>query len=110
MSNFFDSDIIQNELTNINRLQEDIYKNVLSFGFMNRDEKLKHIEKLNTLIEKQKVMYTRLSLSDDPKALEMKENIRKSLSLMGFSQDTDINLVFNSMVETIESLKEHLDD
>lgn len=110
MSSFFDSDIIRNELSYINKLQEDIYKSVLRFGFMNRDEKLKHIEKLNTLIEKQKVMYTRLSLSDDPKALEMKENIRKSLSMMGFSQDTDINLVFNSMVETIETLKKHLDD
>lgn len=110
MSSFFESDIIRNELSYINKLQEDIYKSVLNFGFMNRDEKLKHIEKLNTLIEKQKVMYTRLSLSDDPKALEMKENIKKSLIMMGFSQDTDINLVFNSMAETIESLKKHLDD
>lgn len=109
MSDFFDSDIIQNELKSINSLQEDIYKSVLNFGYMNREEKLKHIEKLNTLIEKQKIMYTRLSLSDDPKALEMKENIRKSISIMGFSPETNINTLFDSMKKTINSLKEYLD-
>jgi len=109
MSDFFDSDIIQNELKNINSLQEDIYKSVLNFGYMNREDKLKHIEKLNTLIEKQKIMYTRLSLSDDPKALEMKENIRKSIAIMGFSSDTNINTLFDSMKKTINSLKEYLD-
>jgi hypothetical protein len=108
MPDFFDSDIIQNELKNINSLQEDIYKSVLNFGYMNREDKLKHIEKLNILIEKQKIMYTRLSLSDDPKALEMKENIRKSISIMGFSPDTNINILFDSMKKTINSLKEYL--
>jgi hypothetical protein len=54
-------------------------------------------------------MYTRLSLSDDPQAVEMKENLRKSVVLMGFSPDTDMNLLFNSMNKTIESLKQFLD-
>ena len=77
MSNFFDSDIIQDELKEINQLQEDIYGSVLTFGMMSREDKLEHIEKLEILLEKQRVMYTRLSLSDDPKAVEMKENLRK---------------------------------
>lgn len=110
MSKFFNSDIIQNELSEINKLQEDIYKSVLNFGFMTKEDKLEHIEKLTILIEKQRIMYTRLSLSDDPKALEMKKNIKKSLSIMGFSPDMDVNMVFNSMSKTIESLKNNLDD
>lgn len=109
MSNFFDSDIIQNELKEINFLQEDIYRNVLNFGFMSREEKMEHIDKLTLLIEKQKIMYTRLSLSDDPKALEMKENLKKSIVIMGFSPDTDMNVLFSSMTKTIESLKKHID-
>lgn len=110
MSKFFNSDIIQNELSEINKLQEDIYKSVLNFGFMTKEDKLKHIEKLTILIEKQRIMYTRLSLSDDPKALEMKKNIKKSLSIMGFSPDMDVNMVFNNMSKTIESLKNNLDN
>jgi hypothetical protein len=76
---------------------------------MTREDKLEHIEKMTLLLEKQRIMYTRLSLSDDPQAVEMKENLRKSVVLMGFSPDTDMNLLFNSMNKTIESLKEFLD-
>ena len=109
MSNFFESDIIQEELKEINRLQEEIYGSVLAFGTMSNETKMEHIEKLQNLLEKQRVMYTRLSLSDDPSAVEMKENLRKSVSLMGFSPDTDMSVLFNSMSQTIESLKKYLD-
>lgn len=109
MSNFFNSEIIQQELKEINKLQEDIYGSILSFGMMDRETKLEHIEKMTLLLEKQRVMYTRLSLSDDPKAIEMKENLRKSVALMGFPPDTDISVLFNSMTQTIESLKKFLD-
>jgi hypothetical protein len=54
-------------------------------------------------------MYARLSLSDDPKAIEMKENLRKSVALMGFPPETDISVLFNSMTKTIESLKQYID-
>ena len=110
MSDFFNSDIIQEELGEINRLQEEIYGSLLSFGMMDRDTKLEHIEMLQTLLDKQQVMYTRLSLSDDPYAIEMKENLRKSVSLMGFPSDTDMQTLFNSMKETIESLRVYIDD
>ena len=77
---FFDSDIIQEELKEINRLQESIYSSVLSFGMMSKEDKIEHVDMLSDLLEKQRVMYTRLSLSDDPKAVEMKENLTSSQS------------------------------
>lgn len=109
MSSFFDSDIIQDELKEINKLQEQIYGSILTFGMMSREDKLEHIEKLSLLLEKQRVMYTRLSLSDDPEAVEMKENLRKSVAIMGFSPETDMQVLFTSMTKTIESLKKYLD-
>jgi len=109
MSSFFDSDIIQDELKEINKLQEQIYGSILTFGMMDRETKLEHIEKLELLLEKQRVMYTRLSLSDDPQAVEMKENLRKSVALMGFSPETDMQVLFTSMTKTIESLKQYID-
>ena len=86
MSEFFESDIIKEELNEINKLQEKIYASMLTFGSMSREEKLEHIDLLTDLLEKQQVMYTRLSLSDDPQAVEMKENLRKSVSLMVYPQ------------------------
>ena len=109
MSEFFESDIIQDELKEINKLQEQIYGSILTFGSMSNETKLEHIEKLQSLLEKQRVMYTRLSLSDDPIAVEMKENLRKSVALMGFPPETDMQVLFNSMNQTIESLKQYLD-
>ena len=109
MSDFFESDIIKNELEEINDLQEQIYTNAMSFGTMTRDDKIEHIEMLQSLLEKQQVMYTRVSLSDDPKAIEMKENLRKSVSMMGFPPETDMQTLFDSMNATIKSLKEYID-
>ena len=109
MSDFFKSEIIQEELNEINRLQEKIYGSLLAFSAMSRDEKLEQIETLTTLLEKQQVMYTRLSLSDDPKAIEMKENLQKSVLMMGFPPSTDIKTLFDSMTKTIESLKDYID-
>ena len=109
MSKFFDSELIREELQEINDLQKFIYGSILSFGSMTHEDKLEHIDKLTQLLEKQRIMYTRLSLSDDPQAVEMKENLRKSVAIMGFPPDTDMNLLFNSMTKTIESLKQFLD-
>ena len=108
MSDFFDSEIIQEELREINKLQEQIYGSILTFGMMSDEDKLEHIEKLSNLLDKQRIMYTRLSLSDDPAAVEMKENLRKSVALMGFPPDTDMQVLFTSMTKTIESLKKFI--
>lgn len=55
-------------------------------------------------------MYTRLSLSDDPKAIEMRDNLRKSVSSMGFPPETDMLTLFSSMNATIKSLKDYIED
>ena len=110
MSEFFESEIIQEELSEINRMQEQIYGSLMAFSAMSSEEKLEHIDLLKTLLEKQRVMYTRLSLSDDPQAIEMKENLRKSVTLMGFPPETDMQTLFDSMNATIKSLKDYIDD
>ena len=109
MGEFFDSEIIQEELTEINNLQEKIYGSLFNFSMMSKEDQLEHINILTNLLEKQRVMYTRLSLSDEPKAVEMKENLRKSVAMMGFPPETDMTMLFSSMNATIEALKKHVD-
>ena len=110
MSEFFQSEIIQEELDEINQLQEKIYGSLLSFSVMSQEQKLENIEILETLLEKQRVMYTRLSLSDDPQAIQMKENLRKSVAMMGFPPETDMQTLFDSMKATIKSLRDYVDN
>ena len=109
MSKFFESEIIRNELTEINELQQDVYGNMLSFGSMERQEQLEHIEMLSTLLDKQKVMYTRLSLSDDPECKVMKDSLNKTVTLMGYPEGTDIKFLFDNMHTTIDALKSFLE-
>ena len=109
MSDFFDSEIIKKELKEINDLQRLIYYKAASFGVLNREDKLEHIEMLSELLEKQRVMYTRMSLSDDPEAVKMKNELLKSVQLMGFPDGTDVSILFNGMSQTINNLKQQLD-
>ena len=109
MSKFFESEIIRNELKEINALQEGVYGSMLTFSDMEREDQLEHIEMLTTLLDKQRVMYTRLSLSDDPQAHALKEQLEKSVELMGFPAGTDISVLFSGMTQTIEKLKQVVD-
>ena len=110
MSEFFDSDIVREELQEINELQLSIYKNAMKFGTFSREDKVDHIERLTELLERQKVMYTRISLSDDPEAIDLKKHLQKSVELMGFPEGTDMSLLFSGMSNTIENLKKSIDN
>ena len=109
MGSFFKSDIVREELEQINSMQEVIYSHAMRFPTMSRQEKLEHIEQLTELLLKQKIMYTRVSLSDDPEAVEMKENLNRSMQMMGFPPHMNLNHFFDSMNKTIDALKEHID-
>ena len=69
MSDFFDSPLVQEVMDEINKLQEQIYSEVFEFADLDKEKKLHHLEKLDHLLEKQRNLYTRLSLSDDPRAV-----------------------------------------
>ena len=109
MSNFFDSEIVKEELQEIRDLQNEIYGKIPTLNMFSHDEKLDHIEKLETLLEKQRLMFTRLSLSDDSEAIKMKNHMQETVSLMGFPEGTDMGLLFSFMQETIDNLKKEVD-
>ena len=109
MSNFFDSEIVQEELNEINELQQEVYGKMLNVMHLATEEQVEHIDKLKLLLEKQKIMYARLSLSDEPAALKLKNQIEQSVVMMGFPAGTDINVLFDGMDKTINDLKKHVD-
>jgi hypothetical protein len=96
-------------MTEISELQEEIYSNVFKFPTMSREDKLEHINILERLLDKQKVLYTRLSLSDDPEAKEMKKRISESAVVMGLPENVDMNVFFRDMSEMVKKMKEQID-
>ncbi len=109
MSEFFESEIVQEELNEIHRMQEEIYGQIMDLPSLDHEERMEHIENLCELLEKQRIMYARISLSDDPAALDLKKQLQQSVQMLGFPAGTDVNLLFDSMKQTIENLKQQVD-
>ena len=106
---FFQSPVVRAEMAEISELQEEVYSNVFKFPSMKKEDQLYHVELLTRLIEKQKILYARVSLSDDPDALKMKENIIESASMMGIPNSVDMSKVFDQMSTMVETLKIQID-
>ena len=106
---FFQSDVVRAEMAEISELQEEVYNNVFKFPSMSVDDKKYHVEVLEKLIDKQKIVYTRLSLSEDPEAREMKKRITESASMFGLPQNVDMNVLFNQMGQAVGMMKQQID-
>ena len=102
---FFDSEMVQEEVNTIAKIQKKIVKELPSFFIMDTNQKLEHINLLSELLEKQQILYTRLSLSNDPDALKIKNQMIESAKILGFGPNPNVNSVFKSMQETIDSLR-----
>tara|TARA_B100002019_G_C20813279_1_gene376974 strand:+ start:202 stop:543 length:342 start_codon:yes stop_codon:yes gene_type:complete len=106
---FFDSAVVRAEIAEITELQEEVYVNVFKFPSMTREEKIDHIDLLEKLLDKQRVLYTRLSLSDDAEAVEMRQKIVDSAILMGMPKNVDMNVILSNMKSVIEVMRKQID-
>ena len=106
---FLKSAQVRAALVEIHELQEKIVSDAVNFPELDIDEQYEHIEDLEELLEKQRIMYTRLSLSDDPEAKEMKKDIEDSMGLLGLQQNVNPGELFKMMQDTIVNLREFVE-
>ena len=106
---FFQSEVVRAELAEIQELQEEVYGNVFSFPEMDSEDQKYQVDVLERLLHKQQILYTRLSLSDDPQAKEMKKEICKGAASMGLPPNVDMNIIFNNMNKALNMMREHID-
>lgn len=106
---FFDSEVVRAEMAEISELQEEIYGSVFNFHRMSKEDRIRHVDLLERLLNKQQILYTRLSLSDDVEAKEMKEKISDSARLMGLPSGIDMNIIFNNMTKILDRMKSEID-
>ena len=106
---FFDSEVVRAEMAEIAELQEEVYSNVFKFPRMSKEDQLYHVEVLEKLLDKQRVLYTRLSLSDDPEAKRMKIQVEEGARKMGLPSNVDMNILFANMNNMVEMMKNEID-
>jgi hypothetical protein len=86
---FFSSEVVRAEMTEIAELQEQIYGNIFKFPTMSKDEKIEHVEVLERLLDKQKIV--------------------ESAIMMGMPPGTDMNIILNNMSRMLDVMKEQID-
>ena len=106
---FFDSEVVRAEMTEIQELQEEVYDNVFKFPRMSKEDQRYHVSILERLLDKQRVLYTRLSLSDDPAAKKMKKEVEEGARKMGLPSNVDLNILFANMNNMVEMMKNEID-
>ena len=107
MSKFFDSEHVKNEMEEITCLQKELYDVILKFPMMSVEAKVEHIDTVMELLERQQIMWTRLSLTDDPDAMKMKDYIISHSKELGFG-DIDMGTIFSNMKKTLEDVQSNL--
>ena len=78
--NFFQSEVVQKELTQM----QDIYMDINRMGLMlNVTQKREQLEKMLRLIELQQTMYMRVTLSEDPDAKQLVDQVKNAAQMLG---------------------------
>ena len=103
MSGFFESEIVRESIKEMEELQKQIIEDTFKAPLMDKEQKKEHVELMRTFLEKQKNLYFRVSLSDDPEALEMKQRIEEAAQFLGF-EGNNINELFEEMENTLSRL------
>ena len=109
MSEFFKSEQVRNDIFELENLQRDLALTMSSGRVLNGEEKKEHVEKLKLFLEKQKLFFFRVSLSDDPEAIQIKEHILEAAKMFGFNEMTGMDKFFEQLDETIKKIEDGLD-
>ena len=104
---FQDSEFVQTEIKTINALQDRLAEMTMAFPELDADEKQEYIEIVTELLNKQRVLWTRVELSkkDDPAAQKMADEVRKVMNAVGIPKDVSVSEVFGNIDQMVEALK-----
>jgi hypothetical protein len=109
MSNFLNSPIINEEISEINKLQEKVIFETFNFYRLTEEDKINHVKDLETLLEKQRIFYMRLKLSQDPDAKFLLTKLLNSAKMSGVISSEDMNDAFLLFEKKIARMKSMLD-
>lgn len=100
MNSFFESDIVINELNEIDELKKQTLKtsiNIMTKMNPTEEEAEEYFSMLTALIEKQQIFLNRIYFSDDKEAVKVKEFYEKMLA--SANAQTGKNLTLNEYFE-----------
>ena len=81
---FFQSEVVQKELTQM----QDLYMDINRMGLvLSLPQKREQLDKMLRLIELQQTMYMRVTLSEDPDAKQLVDQVKNAASMLGMPKE-----------------------
>jgi tRNA G26 N,N-dimethylase Trm1 len=111
MTDFFDSDIVRNEAKEMEFLQMKAMELTLAGPMQgSKEDQLEYIKVVRSLVEKQQIFYTRLRLSDDPRAQEMVRSIEEGAKMLyGWYETSDVISLMREMLEKLDQFEKEIE-
>jgi hypothetical protein len=110
MSDFFDSDIVRNEAKEMEFLQMKAMELTLASPMKSsKEDQLEYINVVRSLVEKQQVFYMRLKLSEDPRAVEMCEQIEEGAKMLyGWWETENVQTLMRNMLDKLDQFEKEI--
>lgn len=111
MTNFFDSDIVQEEARELERLQMKAMELTLAAPLSDgsKVDQLNYIYAVRELIEKQQIFYARLRLSNDSRAVDMCKSIEEGARMLyGMWETEDVVSLMKNMLFKLDDFEKEI--
>lgn len=108
MSDFFKSEMVRGDLQEMMELQQMCFKYAMSFPVLNNNRRMEYLEVLMSLLEKQEIMYARMSLSEDEEAKTVVDNMRNAVVMLGGNPDLTVKDMFMDLRNKVNAMMDKL--
>ena len=105
MSNFFKSEVVQKELQDMGELYMEINRMGLVLSL---DEKREQLHKMMRLIEIQQTMYMRVSLSEDPEAKKLVDQVKNAAAMLGMPKEEIGPQFYDKLKDNVRKMMKEL--
>ena len=103
--NFFQSEVVQKELTQMQELYMDINRMGLMLSL---DQKKEQLQKMLRLIEIQQTMYMRVTLSEDPEAKKLVDQVKHSAAMLGMPKEEIGPQFYDKLKDNVRKMMKEL--
>ena len=104
---FFQSEVVQQELHQMQELYMDINRMGLMLSL---DQKKEQLQKMLRLIEIQQTMYMRVTLSEDPDAKQLVEQVKNAAAMLGMPKDEIGPQFYDKLKENVHKMIKELSE
>ena len=102
---FFQSEVVQKELTQM----QDLYMEINKMGLMlSLDQKKEQLQKMLRLIEIQQTMYMRVTLSEDPEAKKLVDQVKNAAAMLGMPKEEIGPQFYDKLKDNVRKMMKEL--